>query len=297
MKEPFTKWQAWCDLILSAYFAPSEFFVRGIKVKAKRGCVYNGAIGLAEKWKWSRGKAERFLKYLVEDKRISLQKSNVITCITILNYEKFQQNESTNEHPNELTNEQSNGQLIKRVKKNNIFSSESQNSDIGGDSPQSDMIQQILEQMADLKHRLDEQEKKTEEKPKKKKEPNPLITKGREIFEKRYFDMYNDSYYWQAKDAVAMDSLIKKIIYARKQRNMSIEQDEVLEGLRILLISVQDQWLIKNFSVTNINSKYNEIVAQAKGAIKNGKDKQGCTDKRRSSEVTATGAKDYEGSF
>ena len=291
--EVFTKWQAWCDLIMSAYYAPSEFFIRGIKTKAKRGCVYKSTTELAERWQWSRGKVSRFFTYLVKDGRITIQRSNVINCITILNYEKYQQNEPTNRTTNEPTNEPTNRTTHKKVKKDNILFPESQNCNSGDG-----IIQSILSQMQELKERLDAQEQQSEKKPKKKKEVNPLITKGREVFEKKYSDLYGDIYYWQAKDAVAMDALTKKIIFSRQQKGMSTEQDEVIKALEVFLSSVCDEWLVKNYSVPNINSKYNEIVAHARACLSNGKtDRQTGTSKRRFSEVTATSPEEYEGAF
>lgn len=270
LKEPFTKWQAWCDLILLAYFAPSEFFVRGIRVKAKRGCVYKGVLELAERWKWSRGKVERFISYLVSDKRVSVQKSNVIGCISIINYEKYQQNESTNEPTNESTNGSTNEHLIRRTKEDsNNIKAVSQNCDDGFGKEQMDLLLNMQAQLAELKERLDTQEKPAEKKS-KKKPVNPLITKGRELFESRYADLFEGGvYYWQAKDAAAMDALTKKIIHSRQQRGMSIEEDDVLKALTAFLNSITDPWLLKNFSVTSINGKYNEIVAQARAAANN----------------------------
>ena len=272
LKEPFTKWQAWCDLILLAYFAPTEFFVRGIRVKAKRGCVYKGVLELAERWKWSRGKVERFLSYLVSDKRVSIQKNNVISCVSILNYEKYQQNETTNESTNESPNGQANEHLIRRSKEDsNNLKAVSQDCDDGLGLDQMGLLLRMQEQLTELKERLDAQDQSTEKKPTKKKQVNPLITKGREIFEKRYADLFDGGvYYWQAKDAAAMDSLTKKITHSRKLKGMSVEEEDVLKGLTAFLDSITDPWLMKNFSVTNINGKYNEIVAQAKAAVKNG---------------------------
>ena len=272
LKEPFTKWQAWCDLILLAYFAPSDFFVRGIRVKARRGCVYKGTLELAERWKWSRGKVERFLSYLVTDKRVSIQKNNVISCMSILNYEKYQQNETTNESTNESPNRQANEHLIRRSKEDsNNLKAVSQNCDYGLGIDQMGLLLSMQEQLTELKERLDAQEHTTEKKPTKKKQVNPLITKGREIFEKRYSDLFDGGvYYWQAKDAAAMDSLTKKITHSRKQKGMSVEEEDVLKGLTAFLNSITDPWLIKNFSVTSINGKYNEIVAQARAAVANG---------------------------
>ena len=269
MKDVFTKWHAWCDLILMAYHTPAEFFIRNVKVKAKRGCVYISLKDLEQRWRWSRGKVERFLKYLEEDERITVKSSNVINCISILNYEKYQGTEGCED------------KSTPRPKENDV---------------NTDILQQLFAQIQEMRERLDAQE--STKKTKKKKDSNPLITKGREIFEQRYVDLYGDSYYWQAKDAVAMDSLIKKIVYARKQKGMSIETDDILKALEAFLSSISDEWMLKNFSVTNVNSKYNEIVAQARAKLSNGKtNRQECSDKRRSSEVTATKAKDYEGAF
>lgn len=287
MKEVFTKWQAWCDLILMAYHTPTDIFVRSVKVKAKRGNVYMSVQDLSERWRWSRGKVERFLKYLETDGRIKVNSSNVVNSIVILNYEKFQQNGATNG----ATNERTNGHNRINDKNDNILFPESLESDTGDG-----LLQQLLVQMKELKDRLDAQE---QPKKKSKKEPNPFITKGREVFEKRYADLFSESYYWQAKDAVAMDALTKKIIFNRTQKNMGVEVDEVMKAFEVLLDSIQDEWLLKNFSVTNINSKYNEIVAQARAAKSGGRGtkENGVPDKRRSAEVTATEAKDYEGTF
>jgi hypothetical protein len=276
LKEPFTKWQAWCDLILLAYFAPADFFVRGIKVKAKRGCVYKGVLELADRWKWSRGKVLRFLSYLVSDKRIGIQNNNVISCISITNYEKYQQNGSTNESTNGSTNESTNEHLIRRTKEdnnnnnnNNNIKAVSQFCDDGFGKEQMDLLLNMQAQLAELKERLDTQEKPAEKKS-KKKPVSPLITKGRELFESRYADLFEGGvYYWQAKDAAAMDALTKKIIHSRQQRGMSIEEDDVLKALTAFLNSITDPWLLKNFSVTSINGKYNEIVAQARAAANN----------------------------
>jgi len=95
LSEPFTKWQAWCDLIFLAYFADSTTYVRGVRVETKRGCVYRGSEELATRWKWSRGKVLRFLSYLEGEGQVVQQKSNVINCISIVNYDKYQSNDTT----------------------------------------------------------------------------------------------------------------------------------------------------------------------------------------------------------
>ena len=231
-EEPFTKWQAWCDLLLLAYHSESSFWVRGIAVKAQCGCVYMSAVNLSKRWGWSKGKVDRFLRSLTEDGRINVNHSNVINCIQIVNYEKYQGKEEKD------TEEKS--------------------------SPVEKEYQKITEEMQELKLRLAAMEEKEEKKTKKKKDANPLVTGGREIFERKYYELYGENYYWQAKDAVAVKSLASKISYSRKARGKSIETEEILKALEMFLSCISDEWILKNFSVTNINAKYNEIVTQIK---------------------------------
>lgn len=75
---------------------------------------------------------------------------------------------------------------------------------------------------------------------------------------------FSDSYYWTAKDAGAMSQLLNKLKFQREQKKMDISDDSILYALQYLLSSVKEGWIFENFSVTNINSKFNEIVAQAK---------------------------------
>ena len=130
----------------------------------------------------------------------------------------------------------------------------------------------IFRQLEAMMKKIEELSDKTEAlqdgvvKGKKKKESNPLVTKGREVFEARYSELFENAYYWQAKDAVAMGSLTKKLIHSRKEKNLGTSDDEVISALRVFLSLIRDEWILKNFSVTNIDSKYNEIVSQAKAA-------------------------------
>lgn len=91
--EPFTKGQAWVDLLILANHKDNFFYKRGNKVIVKRGQVGYSTRGLADRWKWSRGKVDRFLDDLTDELQIEPQKSNVTTIISILNYASFQDRE------------------------------------------------------------------------------------------------------------------------------------------------------------------------------------------------------------
>ena len=97
---------------------------------------------------------------------------------------------------------------------------------------------------------------------KPKKSPNPLNSEARKLFEERYQALFSSNYYWSAKDAGNMSSLLKKLKFQREKKNLPIDDQGVLNALKYLLDSITDGWILENFSVTNINSKFNEIVSQ-----------------------------------
>ncbi|MEG1402893.1 DUF4373 domain-containing protein [Bacteroides sp.] len=109
----------------------------------------------------------------------------------------------------------------------------------------------------------------------KKGKPAILNSSARSVFEDYYLNTFGSSYYWTAKDAGSMADLLKKISYSRTQKEMSVDDDSMLYALKMLLSSVKEGWIFENFSVTNINSKYNEIVAKAKNGNHNSGNKDG----------------------
>lgn len=98
----------------------------------------------------------------------------------------------------------------------------------------------------------------------KKSEPKEINSKARSLFEEYFKKTFSDSYYWTAKDAGSMSQLLNKLKFQREQKNMDVSDDSLLYALQYLLSSIREGWVFENFSVTNINSKFNEIVAQAK---------------------------------
>ena len=89
-----------------------------------------------------------------------------------------------------------------------------------------------------------------------------MNSEARKLFEERYQVLFSSSYYWSAKDAGNMSSLLKKLKFQREKKNLPIDDQGVLNALKYLLDSITDGWILENFSVTNINSKFNEIVSQ-----------------------------------
>ena len=118
--EPFTRSQAWVDMIIIANHKPGMFYKRGIRVDVKRGEIGYDIETLAKRWKWSRGKAERFFLQLENDSQIVRQKTNVTTILSILNYELYQGDDNPNQLPNDKANDKANGQqTVKQTETNN----------------------------------------------------------------------------------------------------------------------------------------------------------------------------------
>ena len=90
LSEPFTKAQAWVDLILLANHRPDFFFAAGQKVPVDRGQVGRSLLTLGKRWKWSRGKVNRFMSFLEKEAMISLETGQHSSIVTICNYNTFQ---------------------------------------------------------------------------------------------------------------------------------------------------------------------------------------------------------------
>ncbi len=123
--EPFTRAQAWIDLLLLANYADAFFYIRGNRIDVKRGQVGRSKESLAERWKWSRGKVQRFLDDMENDGRITQQKSRLTTLISINNFDELDLTAQQTTHQIEQQKEQQMdiNNKNKKIKKNNILSS------------------------------------------------------------------------------------------------------------------------------------------------------------------------------
>lgn len=125
LSEPFTRAQAWIDLLLLANHKESRIRKRGIMVIMDRGAVGHDERTLAARWKWSRGKVRRFLQELTEEKQIIRKISqktipnntSVSACIYILNYDKYQSGDTE-----DSTEDGTRTRIIKNIK--NIYTSD-----------------------------------------------------------------------------------------------------------------------------------------------------------------------------
>ncbi len=96
--EPFTKSQAWIDLILGANRHPGKVMLRDVSVSLETGQLAWSQLTMCKRWKWSRGKVKRYLNLLQKIERILVQQvGQHSTLLTICNYKKYQLRSTTGE--------------------------------------------------------------------------------------------------------------------------------------------------------------------------------------------------------
>lgn len=102
--KPFTKGQAWVDLLLKANYADKTCKIKGKMITIKRGQLLRSADQLASDWGWSRGKVMRFLRELERTGNSTANGTAYGTLITIENYETFQGERTPKRTPNGTAN-------------------------------------------------------------------------------------------------------------------------------------------------------------------------------------------------
>ncbi len=136
--EPFTRGQAWVDLILMAVPKTVKTTENGVTKSISQGIVITTTYELADRWKWNRASTQRFLCELEKNDMISMSnQSRKKTIIYIKKWSSYQgsfksepQSEPQIEPANEPQSEPQNSRKITDniVKnKNSAFKNEPQN--------------------------------------------------------------------------------------------------------------------------------------------------------------------------
>lgn len=85
-EKPFSKGQAWIDLLMLANYKDHKQPYKGEIITCKKGTVNSSISALANRWGWSRDKARRFLDTLASDEMVRVNATVHRTTITIENY-------------------------------------------------------------------------------------------------------------------------------------------------------------------------------------------------------------------
>lgn len=95
-EKPFSKGQAWIDLLLMANHADRKILLGNELIEVKRGSFITSEKKLMESWGWGKEKVRRFLKLLEADGMIEKKTDRKKTTINIVNYSVFQVLQTTN---------------------------------------------------------------------------------------------------------------------------------------------------------------------------------------------------------
>lgn len=88
--KPYSKGQAWIDLLLMANHEDKKTLYQGQLVEFKKGTVNRSILSLAQRWGWDRKKVRKFLDVLEIEEMATTNSTTHGTTITIINYGVYQ---------------------------------------------------------------------------------------------------------------------------------------------------------------------------------------------------------------
>lgn len=103
--EPFSKGQAWIDLLLSVNHEEKKIKVGCSIVTIKPGQMWTSYKKLAQAWGWSYNRVKRFIKMLESDGMIYVNATANGTSLTIVNWGSFAYQRQSDERGDERTDE------------------------------------------------------------------------------------------------------------------------------------------------------------------------------------------------
>lgn len=88
--KPFSRGQAWIDLIMLVNHEDKKIPFMGAPVLVKKGSKITSIRQLADRWGWSKMKVSRFLDVLESDGMLIQKRDSKKTLITLVNYGNYQ---------------------------------------------------------------------------------------------------------------------------------------------------------------------------------------------------------------
>ena len=94
-EKPFSKAQAWIDLLLLASHEKKKFLLGNELIEIERGSFVTSELKLMQRWGWGKSKTRAFLLLLENDGMIIKNSDRKKTTINIVNYNKYQDMQTT----------------------------------------------------------------------------------------------------------------------------------------------------------------------------------------------------------
>jgi DNA-binding transcriptional regulator YhcF (GntR family) len=140
-RDPYSKREAWFDLLLEVNSEPAEVIIKGYKFIVGRGESIKSLDTWAIRWKWDKSKVRRFFSTLENEGMIALKndtatdtvndtvKNFKTTHITICKYDSYQCVRHTSKNENDTVNDTATD--TKQYIYNNIYNNSLTNNSIG----------------------------------------------------------------------------------------------------------------------------------------------------------------------
>ncbi len=115
--KPFSRGQAFVDLLLMANHKDNKILFNGELIEIKRGSRITSLRQLSDAWGWSTTKVKKFLELLEKENMITVKSDNKKTLVTIENYGVYQEVGNTEETQEK---QQSNTEVTQKKNKKNL---------------------------------------------------------------------------------------------------------------------------------------------------------------------------------
>lgn len=264
-EDKFDKLHAWIDLVSMAEKEEKSILLNGKPQTIKEGETLISIRNLASRWGWGKHKVELFLKSLSQRNMIDIKSEKSSSILCIIDYNSIM---GTPEGTPKKQDKETEKEKRKKI----------------SPTPPIKEINKEKEKEMGLRTREGESlvltcESPTEKKKPTKKKPEEEYTltyRARLAFGDFYKGKFGEAYYFSKQDMKMLTELLKKIKYSRTERTkpLSVDDDSLLSAFKELLSMIQTKWILENFSISNITSKYNEIVQDIKN---NRNGKSNCT--------------------
>jgi len=95
--KPFTKGQAWIDILLECNHDERKVLIKGKLLTAKRGESLNSLKTWSQRWGWSISKVRHFLELLQADSMCDIESESITTRLKVCNYDNYQESQHAKE--------------------------------------------------------------------------------------------------------------------------------------------------------------------------------------------------------
>jgi DNA replication protein DnaD len=226
--ERFDKTHAWIDLLLLAGHTKQTIFIRNVEINLKPGDLCYSQQSLGKRWKWNRKTVRRYLNLLKNRNMVDVKISKVTSIVSILNWEKFQ-------NAGQL-NGQQDGQLMDirtDTNKNDKNVNNEKNDNVGAR-----FIEPVTRQESF----------------------NPC----RNFFISYVKSKINPDYVFDSREGKHLKDILKKITAMVKSNGQVVTDSNVEETFRYIITNITDKWLLERFTLSKINSQFNETIQSIK---------------------------------